>query len=78
MKDRDREDDRDRTDRDRDYDRENGANGDDRKGTSTSIRTSAPILVTVQRPDLAAQIGMNLYQRKTISTQLSKARPLDA
>lgn len=35
MKDRDREDERDRTERDRDYDRENGANGDDRKGTST-------------------------------------------
>jgi len=32
MKDRDREDDRDR-ERDRDYERENGANGDDRKGT---------------------------------------------
>jgi hypothetical protein len=32
MKDRDREDDRGDRDRDRDYERENGANGDDRKG----------------------------------------------
>lgn len=39
MKDRDREDDRERErDRDRDYERENGTNGEDRKGTHFSIR----------------------------------------
>ena len=37
MKDRDREDDRERErDRDRDYERENGTNGEDRKGTHFS------------------------------------------
>ena len=37
MKDRDREEDRERGDRERgDRDRENGANGEDRKGTSTT------------------------------------------
>lgn len=47
MKDRDREDDRERErDRDRDYDRENGTNGDDRKG----MQHQHPPLVFLPHP----------------------------
>ena len=41
MKDRDREDDRER-ERDRDFDRENGTNGEERKGMALLIHSTLP------------------------------------
>lgn len=69
MKDRDRDDEPDRErDRDRDYDRENGANGEDRKGMH-SIRAKhvRSTLTTLQN-------AMSQHQSMTTSTLPSRAR----
>ena len=72
MKDRDREEDRDRDrERDRDFERENGASGDDRKGTvSMFLHTQEKRKLTV------GQSAMSHRQRMMISTLLNRVQHL--